>query len=54
LRVRLGAPVEQINQKENEDALARLRAQLGDVTFELALSKGAAMTTEQAIVLALN
>jgi hypothetical protein len=54
LRVRLGAPVEQVNQKENADALARLRAQLGDVTFELALSKGAAMTTEQAITLALG
>jgi predicted ATPase len=54
LRVRLGAPVEQINQKENADALARLRAQLGDVAFELALSKGAAMTTEQAIVIALS
>jgi tetratricopeptide (TPR) repeat protein len=54
LRVRLGAPVEQINQKENADALARLSAQLGDVAFELALSKGAAMTTEQAIVIALS
>jgi hypothetical protein len=54
LRFRLGAPVEPINQKENEDALTRLRAQLGDVAFELAWSKGATMTTEQAIVLALS
>lgn len=54
LRARLGAPVEQINQKENEDGLARLRAQLGDVAFELAWSKGATMTTEQAIALALS
>jgi hypothetical protein len=46
LRLRLGAPVEQINQKTNEDVLTRLRAQLGDVAYELAWSKGAAMTTE--------
>ena len=54
LRVRIGAPVEQINQKENEDALMRLRAQLGDVMFELTWSKGATLTTEQAIALALS
>jgi len=54
LRVRIGAPVEQINQKENEDALIRLRAQLGDVTFELAWAKGTTLTTEQAIALALS
>jgi predicted ATPase len=54
LRVRIGAPVEQINQKENEDALTRLRAQLGDVAFELAWSKGATLTTEQTITLALS
>ena len=54
LRARLGAPVEQINQKTNADALMRLRAQLGDVVFELAWSKGVALTTEQAITLALS
>ena len=54
LRVSIGAPVEQINQKTNEDALTRLRAQLGDVAFELAWSKGATMTLEQAIALALS
>jgi hypothetical protein len=54
LRVRIGAPVEQINQKENEDALTRLRAQLGDVVFELEWAKGVHMTTEQAIALALS
>jgi len=54
LRTRIGAPIEQINQKENEDALTRLRAQLGDVAYELAWSKGATMTTEQAIALALS
>ena len=54
LRTRIGAPVEQINQKENKDALTRLHARLGDVAFELAWSKGATMTTEQAISLALS
>lgn len=54
LRVRIGAPVEQVNQKENKDALTRLRAQLGDVIFELEWAKGATMTTGQAIALALS
>jgi predicted ATPase/DNA-binding SARP family transcriptional activator len=54
LRVRIGAPVEQINRKENEDALTRLRAQLGDTVFELEWAKGATMTTEQVIALALS
>jgi predicted ATPase/DNA-binding SARP family transcriptional activator len=54
LRSRIGAPVEEINRKENEVALTRLRAQLGDVVFELAWSKGATLITEQAIALALS
>jgi predicted ATPase/DNA-binding SARP family transcriptional activator len=54
LRSSIGAPIEQINQKENEDALTRLRAQLGDVIFEFAWAKGATMSTEQAIELALS
>jgi predicted ATPase/DNA-binding SARP family transcriptional activator len=54
LRVRLGAPVEQVNQQANGDALTRLRAQLGDVAYELAWSKGATLTTEQSIALALR
>ena len=54
LRVRIGAPIEQINQIENEDALTRLRAQLGDAMFELEWAKGATMTAEQAIALALS
>jgi hypothetical protein len=54
LRIRIGAPVEQINQKENEAALNRLRDQLGDVGFELEWAKGAHLTTEQAIALALS
>ena len=35
LRVRIGAPVEQINQKANEEALARLHTQLKDVAYKL-------------------
>jgi predicted ATPase/DNA-binding SARP family transcriptional activator len=54
LRVRIGAPLERIEQKENEEALTRLRAQLGDAVFELEWAKGATMTTEQAIALALS
>jgi hypothetical protein len=52
--MRIGAPVEQINQKENEDALTRLRAQLGDIAFEIKWSKGVHMTTEQAVAFALS
>jgi len=54
LRARIGAPVDQVNQKANAEALARLRAQLGDVVFELEWAKGATLTTEQAIALALS
>jgi predicted ATPase/DNA-binding SARP family transcriptional activator len=54
LRALIGAPVEQVNQKENVAALTRLRAQLGDVVFEMEWAKGVHMTTEQAIALALS
>jgi tetratricopeptide (TPR) repeat protein len=54
LRVRIGAPLEQIAQKLVTAVLARARARLGNVAFELAWSKGATMTTEQAIALALS
>ena len=54
LRVRIGAPLEQVAQKHVTAVLARARARLGDVAFELAWSKGATMTTEQAIALALS
>jgi predicted ATPase/DNA-binding SARP family transcriptional activator len=54
LRARIGAPLDQVNQKYSEDALTRLRAQLGNVMFELEWAKGATMTTEQAIALALS
>jgi predicted ATPase/DNA-binding SARP family transcriptional activator len=54
LRVRIGAPLDPATQKENVDALTRARARLGDVVFELEWAKGATMTTEQAITLALS
>jgi predicted ATPase/DNA-binding SARP family transcriptional activator len=54
LRARIGAPLGHVNQKDSDDALTRLRALLGDATFELEWAKGAAITTEQAIALALN
>ena len=54
LRIRIGAPLEQVAQKHVTAVLAGARARLGDVVFELAWSKGATMTTEQAIALALS
>jgi tetratricopeptide (TPR) repeat protein len=54
LRVGIGAPLEQVAQKYVTAVLASARAQLGDVAFELTWSKGATMTTEQAIALALS
>jgi predicted ATPase/DNA-binding SARP family transcriptional activator len=54
LRVHIGAPLEQVAQKHVMAVLAKARAQLGDVAFELAWSKGATLTTEQAIALALS
>ncbi len=54
LRIRIGAPLEQVAQKYVTAVLARARTRLGDVAFELAWSKGATMTTEQAIALALS
>ena len=54
LRIRIGAPLEQVAQKHVMAVLTKARAQLGDVAFELAWSKGSALTTEQAIALALS
>ena len=55
LRVRIGAPARaNKHRKKMTAALTRLRAQLGDIVFELEWSKGATMTTEQAIALALS
>jgi non-specific serine/threonine protein kinase len=54
LRIRIGAPLEEVAQKHVMAVLARARARLGDVAFELAWAKGATLTTEQAIALALS
>ena len=54
LRSHIGAPLEMAARQQGMDALARLRAQLGAVAFELAWSKGVHMTTEQAIAVALS
>jgi predicted ATPase/DNA-binding SARP family transcriptional activator len=54
LRIRIGAPLEQVAQKHVTAVLAGARARLGDVVFELIWAKGATMTTEQAIALALS
>jgi predicted ATPase/DNA-binding SARP family transcriptional activator len=54
LRIRIGAPLEQVAQKHVTAVLDSARTHLGDLAYELAWSKGAAMTTEQAIALALS
>jgi hypothetical protein len=54
LRIRIGPPLEQVAQKHVTAVLDRMRTRLGDVAHELVWSKGAAMTTEQAIALALS
>jgi predicted ATPase len=54
LRVRIGAPLELVAQKHVTAVLASASAQLGQVAFEFAWAKGATLTTEQAIALALS
>lgn len=54
LRIRIGAPLEQVAQKHVTAVLANASTQLGDVAFVLAWAKGATLTTEQAIALALS
>jgi predicted ATPase/DNA-binding SARP family transcriptional activator len=54
LRIRIGAPLEQVAQKHVTAVLANASAHLGDVAYGLAWSKGAGMTIEQAIALALS
>ena len=54
LRIRIGAPLEQVAQKHVTAVLAGARARLGDLVFELEWAKGAHLTTEQAIALALS
>jgi len=54
LRIRIGAPLEQVAQKHVTAVLSRARTRLGDIVFELEWAKGATMTTEQVIALALS
>jgi len=54
LRNRIGAPLEQVARKHVTTVLANARAQLGDIAFELAWAKGATLTAEHAIALALS
>jgi predicted ATPase/DNA-binding SARP family transcriptional activator len=54
LRVRIGAPLRHLEQEDQQAAVTRLRALLGEVAFELEWSKGGHMTIEQAITLALS
>jgi hypothetical protein len=51
LRIRIGAPLEHVAQKHVTAVLASARNHLGDVAYELAWSKGATLTTEQALAL---
>lgn len=54
LRIRIGAPLEQVAHKHVAAVLAGARARLGELGFELEWAKGAHLTTEQAIALALS
>lgn len=54
LRSRNGAQLEPVAQKHVTAVLVEARARLSGVVYELAWSKGVAMTTEQAIALALR
>ncbi|MBI1278224.1 MAG: tetratricopeptide repeat protein [Anaerolineaceae bacterium] len=54
LRIRIGAPLERVEQINQQAVLTRLRTWLGDVVFELEWDKGTTLTTEQAIALALS
>jgi predicted ATPase/DNA-binding SARP family transcriptional activator len=54
LRTRIGAPLEQVARKHVTAVLASAHTRLGEVAFELEWSKGAHLTTEQAIALALS
>jgi tetratricopeptide (TPR) repeat protein len=54
LRIRIGAPLAQVEQKHVTAVLVSSRTRLGDVGYELAWAKGATMTTDQAIALALS
>jgi predicted ATPase/DNA-binding SARP family transcriptional activator len=54
LRLRIGAPLDADVQEQYTQALVNLRARLGDVYYDIEWSKGAAMTLEQVLDLALS
>ena len=54
LRLLIGAPVDANVQEQYEQILTALRGRLGDISYEIEWSKGAAMTLEQAIDFALS
>jgi tetratricopeptide (TPR) repeat protein len=54
LRLLIGAPLDADVQEQYTQTLVNLRARLGDVYYDTQWSKGAMMTTEQAIALALS
>ena len=49
LRQAIGAPIDPATHEGYANMLCELRAQLGEVRFELEWSIGSSMTTEQAI-----
>jgi tetratricopeptide (TPR) repeat protein len=54
LRLLIGAPLDADVQERYTRTLVSLRARLGDVSYDIEWSKGAAMTLEQALDLALS
>ena len=54
LRLLIGAPLDADVQEQYTQTLVALRAKLGDVYYDTLWSKGATMTTEQAIALVLS
>jgi hypothetical protein len=54
LRLLIGAPLDADVQEQYTETLVNVRARVGDVYYDTEWSKGATMTTEQAITLALS
>ncbi|MFZ2014561.1 MAG: hypothetical protein WAV00_12110, partial [Nocardioides sp.] len=54
LRLLIGAPLEENIQEHYDQKLANLHARLGEVVYDTEWSKGAAMTLEQVLDLALS
>jgi predicted ATPase/DNA-binding SARP family transcriptional activator len=54
LRLLIGAPLDADVQEQYTETLVNVRARVGDVYYDTEWSKGATMTTEQAIALALS